>query len=96
MTISFNCTAEEVKTIAGIAARAEQMAKDHGAIYERMTAVMDILATHANGCPLQLSELLAASDGDFAHDVFGIRTNIDRKTGQLTGCFLPRYAKAFQ
>jgi len=32
-------------------------------------------------------------DFNFAHDVFGIRRNIDRSTGKITGTFWPRYAK---
>jgi hypothetical protein len=54
---------------------------------------MDLTATHANGCPLRLEELLAAPPADFAHDVFGIREHIDRDTGTLRDCFLPRYAR---
>jgi len=53
---------------------------------------MDITATHLNGCSLKLVELLKTDDGNFAHDVFGIRRHIDRETGQLKHCFLPRYA----
>lgn len=52
---------------------------------------MDIRACHANGTPLRLEELLRADDGNFGHDVFGIRRYIDRTTGQLTDCFLPRF-----
>ncbi len=52
--------------------------------------MMDITATHANGCPLDLDKLLAAPDFDFAHDVFGIRRHLDRTTGELRDFFLPR------
>jgi len=54
--------------------------------------VMDLTATHANGCPLRLANLVAAPAADFAHDVFGIRGHLDRDTGQLKDCFVPRYA----
>ena len=77
---------------AEIAKRAVLMAKKHDIPYRQMDAVMDIDACHSNGCALNLGELLTADDFNFAHDVFGIRENIDRKTGQLQNCFLPRYA----
>jgi hypothetical protein len=51
---------------------------------------MDITAAHLNGCPLDLSKLLAAPMLDFAHDIFGIQRHIDRNTGKLLDCFLPR------
>jgi hypothetical protein len=53
---------------------------------------MDITATHCNGCPLDLEKFLAAPDGDFGHDVFGIRHHINRRTGELENMFLPRCA----
>src|SRR3990167_5225936 len=48
---------------------------------------------HSNGCPLMLSELLAADDTNFAHDVFGIRAKLNRETGALSDGFVPRFAK---
>ena len=83
----------EFEIEAQIAKRAVALAKEHGIEYKQMDAVMDIDATHNNGCPLKLTELLAADDFNFVHDVFGIRANIDRKTGKLQNCFVPRYAK---
>lgn len=52
---------------------------------------MDLAACHLNGCLLRLPDLLKASKPDFAHDVWGIRRFIDRETGKLTDCFLPRF-----
>jgi hypothetical protein len=41
-------------------------------------------------CPNCLEE---SNGGHFvAHDVFGIRQNLNRKTGQLENFFVPRYA----
>ncbi|MFZ2949003.1 MAG: hypothetical protein WA003_05920, partial [Desulfuromonadaceae bacterium] len=54
---------------------------------------IDITATHANGCPLDLDKLLAADDSNFLHDVIGIIRHIDRRNGQLINCFLPRFAR---
>lgn len=59
----------------------------------KMIYTMDILAVHCNGTPLKLKELAEADDYDLAHDMGGIIRHIDRTTGKLTGCFLPRYAR---
>jgi len=75
-----------------IAQRAVDVAKLLCIKYEFLDALMDIRACHNNGCPLQLVALHEADDLNFAHDVLGIRANLDRKTGRLTGGFLPRYA----
>ena len=91
--ITWNCTREETKIAVKIAKRAAKMSIDCDIIYSQMDALMDIEACHGNGCPLKLQELLEADDFNFAHDAFGIRANINRKTGQLENCFLPRYAK---
>jgi len=62
--------------------------------YPAMDLRMDLTACHLNGCPLQLDDLLGAEDSDFAHDVFGIVCNLNRKTGRLENCFVPRYAQS--
>lgn len=90
--ISFDCTEKEHSTISKIAARAVQMAAKHGIEYDIIDAEMDITATHANGTPLRLDALLAADEFNFAHDVFGIRGTLDRKTGKLTNNFSPRFS----
>ena len=97
--VSFETTAAEAQTISDIAFRAAAIAERHGGSYSYpfLQAAMDVSAVHANGCPLDLTGLLAADEGNFIHDVFGIRHHIDRRTGQLTGLFEPRYARpAFQ
>lgn len=80
--------------ITAIAYRAHELAKRlgmHGReAYRVQDAMMDITATHNNGCKLDLPRLYAATDGDFAHDVFGIREHLNRDTGMLE-CFTPRY-----
>jgi len=89
----FSSSRAEVVLISKIAMRARAMAEDAGIQCEQMDVLMDIEACHCNGCPLKLEELLAAGDGDFGHDVFGIRRFIDRETGQLGGQFLPRFSQ---
>lgn len=55
--------------------------------------VMDVDACHRS-CPLKLAELLAADDFNFMHDVIGIMKHLNRMTGKLEDCFLPRFAKS--
>ncbi len=54
--------------------------------------LMDVVATHTHGCKLKLQTLLDFDLGDFLHDISGIRRHLDRGTGKLTDCFLPRCA----
>lgn len=96
--ISFDVTRAEAATIAKLARRAKAMETEHGADLDTvkprsiMDWSMDFTATHANGCPLRLEALLEADDFNFMHDAFGIARHIDRETGKLGNCFLPRYA----
>lgn len=90
--IKWSASREDLETMNKIAARAVELAKKLGVPYKRIDALMDVNAAHANGCPLRLADLLAADDGNFGHDVFGIRRNLDRETGKLGGHFSPRYA----
>lgn len=90
--ISFECTRQEHNLIIAIVARAKKEFAYFASEPPYDPALeMDISATHANGNPLRLAELLAAPQADFAHDIFGIRRHIDRETGRLTDCFQPRF-----
>jgi hypothetical protein len=53
---------------------------------------MDVTATHLNGNPLRLAELLKASLANFGHDITGIHRHLDRNTGKLKDYFSPRYS----
>jgi hypothetical protein len=55
--------------------------------------LMDVVATHCNGNPLRLEALLAADDFNFAHDILGIRTHLNRETGKLEDHFRPRFSQ---
>ena len=94
MILNWAVSQNDQHAITSIGHRAEQLSRrlgQHGrALYRRQDAMMDLTATHNNGCKLDLANLLAAQDGDFAHDVFGIREWLNRDTGQL-GCFTPRF-----
>lgn len=91
--IKFNVTPDETALIASIAERAIALFKDAGIKQTQMDTCMDLSACIANGCPLKLSELLAADDFNFMHDVAGVRRHLNRTTGLLEDCFLPRFAK---
>jgi hypothetical protein len=82
----------EIELVDAIVDRAAPMYRKLNVPDDRLTIYMDIVACHSNGCPLRLSELAHAAPGDFAHDIFGIRSHINRRTGQLEDCFVPRYA----
>lgn len=87
--ISFKTTKKDCILIDKIVRRAltnDPLRKDFSALG------MDITAVHANGMPLKLKELLASDELSFFHDVWGIEKHIDRETGQLKDCFLPRFA----
>lgn len=79
----------EADLISKIVKRAMERFPKHN--LDKMTLLMDLTAAHANGTTLQLKELLEADDFNFGHDIFGISNHIDRNTGKMTRCFLPRF-----
>ena len=90
--ISFAISKEDHMKVMRLVDRPEALSSKFGRKLDRRSLVMDLTACIANGTPLKLDDLLIADDGNFAHDVFGIARHIDRQTGQLGDCFLPRYA----
>lgn len=90
--VKFTKSAEETNLIEKIVDRAIAMGETHGQKYDRCSLQMDLSATNSQ-CPLRLAELLEASEANFAHDIFGISHNLNRITGKLANCFLPRFAK---
>lgn len=91
--MNFEATPEDSQLIEDIATRALRSLIGDKYGDNRGEIEMDITATHLNGCPLKLQELLDASMFDFTHDILGIRRHLNRRTGKLENCFLPRYAK---
>lgn len=88
--VNFNVTKDEADIIQAIAERAKTLIDwDIDAI----SLMMDLTATHANGCPLDLQRLLDASPFNFIHDIGGVRRHLNRKTGQLKNCFSPRFSR---
>lgn len=90
--IRWNAKKSDVLLVQAIANRAVATAKRLRINYDRTDSEMDLLAVHLNGCRLDLKKLLQTDDFNFNHDVFGIRRHLDRETGQLKDCFLPRSA----
>ena len=93
--VKFDASDHDFKLILAIVKRAMRDAKKYGFI-ENVNVhdlEMDLVACHCNGCPLDLLKLFNAPEGDFGHDVWGIRKYIDRHTGGLTDFFLPRCSK---
>lgn len=91
--LNFNTTKEEMEIITQIVDRADKFITDKNIPYDRVSILMDISATHCNGCPLDLEALLKADDPNFFHDIFGIYRHINRQTGKLEACFVPRFAR---
>jgi hypothetical protein len=90
-TINWKTTKDEVNLIIQIVKRAKSQLKLDNSDLRNIE--MDISATHCNGTPLDLEKLLSFDEFNFAHDIYGIMDNIDRSTGELRNCFLPRCSK---
>jgi hypothetical protein len=88
--INWSVTKEDALLISKIVKRAVKIGIGQGV---PMDMHMAITACHLNGTPLKLKELLEADDFNLMHDVCGIQRNINRTTGELENCFLPRFAK---
>lgn len=80
----------DMMVIRDIAKRAVQLAEDSGTSIKSMDTEMDIACVHES-MPLKLADLLAADNFNFSHDVFGIRSHLNRQTRELEDCFLPRF-----
>lgn len=90
----FDCTRSEFELITAICGRYDAWRDRNGLpAVERLPLFMDITACHRSGCPLDLEALAGAPEADFVHDIAGIQRHIDRRTGRLGDCFLPRFAK---
>lgn len=92
MALNFKASKTERDLIEKIAERADAEIFERGLVQSRMVTMMDVTVVN-NACPLDLARLLEADAYEFAHDVTGIRRHLNRKTGELEGCFLPRFAR---
>jgi hypothetical protein len=91
-TVSFRCSEADSKVIRAIARRARELYLANKVDRDLQDIEMDVTATHCNGNPLRLADLLAADDFNFMHDVSKIARHLDRETGKLTDCFSPRFS----
>lgn len=85
-------SSEDRELISEIAQRASDMAHDAGVEYPTLDCMMDLESAHSQ-MPLELGALKDADDFNFAHDVFGIRSHMDRSQypGKIVGHFVPRF-----
>ena len=82
-------TAEDARVLAVIVDRARG---DAGIRRKYIDLMLDLQVAHST-CALDLAGLVNAKDGDFLHDVWGIINNLNRDTGELENCFIPRFAR---
>ena len=80
-------TEAEAKLISQIACKAGLLGFKRNHLY----LIMDLEVCHAS-CPLRLDDLVKANNMDLIHDVDGIVRNLNRQTGTLENCFVPRYS----
>lgn len=77
---------------SSIGSRAAAIAAAHRRDVNAQEIAVTIACAHASR-PLDLERLLAADDGNFTHDVFGICRHYDVVTGGMRDCFSPRFTK---
>lgn len=66
-------------------------------LHDRQSCMMDLESADEDPTfHLDLEKLLSFPKFDFAHDMYGIRSHMDRSAwpGKLTDCFLPRCARS--
>ena len=90
MNIEFKI--KSVDAMVSVAERATALNLFNPHNYDRVTMMMDLAAADAD-VGLDYDKLLAFPDYDFAHDVIGIATHMNRNTGKIEDFFLPRSAK---
>lgn len=84
-------TRVNLDTITKILERAELLFKEYGIDEKRINTLLD-LDNADNEIPLDWDALLTCDKQTFAHDIFGIRRHMNRKTGKIEDCFVPRTA----
>lgn len=92
--VKFTATEEERDAARRIATRYNTILKQVGhKPMDALSVQMDLIAAHANGCPLDFARLEGFNDFNLLHDVDGIGVHLDRDTGQLRDHFSPRSAR---
>lgn len=93
--VSFDIDIRDAKLVTKIVTRAKKLlkARNPGSKIDTLCMRMDLIATHANGTPLDFKKFLEFDEFNFLHDLNGIAVHIDRSTGKLKHHFLPRSHK---
>lgn len=79
----------ENKTIIKIAKRAKEEINNNIDVFDTFMNLSEVNKQK----PLNLKAMLEAPLDQLAHDIYGIDQHLNKKTGKLENCFLPRYAK---
>ena len=89
--IEFTDDKKSIELIGKIAERALKIYSECEVEREKIDIVMDLSACHVT-CPLKLKDMLEWNgQADFMHDISGIYRHLNRETGELEDCFLPRF-----
>lgn len=92
--VSFQVGLRDHATADACAKRAIELGLSGRGKWAPLHIHMDLVAVKANGMPeLDFGRLLNSSGQDFAHDIVGIERNLNRQTGKLENCFVPRAAR---
>ena len=73
-------------TLIQIANRAEKLTG-----IAKINFLLDLSTVNVN---VDWENLLNSADHNFLHDVCGINKHLDRETGELKNCLLPKFIKA--
>ena len=92
MMLNWHVSKSDQRLIQKIAYRAVDMFHAVDLQVTPAQMMMDVTAVHANGNRLKLEDLLESDQANFAHDIGGIYRNLDRETGKLQNCFVPRFS----
>jgi hypothetical protein len=59
----------------------------------KMSLIMDLELVQTLYPAFRWKELFESAEHDFAHDLIGIRNNLNRVTKEMDNCFVPRFAR---
>lgn len=91
--VSFSVSREDQRLITRCVARACDLGLIFNEDESRISLNMDLCAAKAQGCNIDFQKLLGFDSFNFSHDISGIRRHMNRRTGKLMNCFLPRAAR---
>lgn len=85
----------ETLLISDIVKRGCALAAKFDCTLNPLNSFLDMIVVH-RALPLNLKGMLESDDFNFAHDFFGIRNHLDRISGKLGNCFLPRFTLPYK